>query len=197
MDLTVIIATYGDDTWRYMAEQDACPSAKSEADEVILVHGATLAQARNAGARKAKTEWIAYLDADDELEPGFREAIAAGKGDVRVPAFRQCNPSRWPQLVTPRPCDLTTENYVIIGSVHRRSLALEIGGFLEWPVNEDWCYWQRCWKAGAEFVVHPEAVYKVNARMGSRNRTMGTQEWNTWHRAILKHNFPELEIQEA
>jgi glycosyltransferase involved in cell wall biosynthesis len=197
LDLTVVIGTYGDETWEYMARTEAMPSAEAECEEVILVHGDTLAQARNAGAKAAQTEWIVYLDADDQLEPGFREAIAAGEGDVRVPAYRQCNPARNPQFVVPRICDLRTENFVIIGSVHRRSLALEIGGFLEWPVNEDWCYWQRCWKAGAEFVVHSGAVYRTNARMGSRNRSMDLKEWNDWHRAILRHNFPDYDPKEA
>jgi glycosyltransferase involved in cell wall biosynthesis len=191
--LTVIIATYGDETWRQMAIDEALPTAAPEADEVLLIHGDTLAQARNAGARRAKSEWIVYLDADDELEPGFHDGIEKGEGDIRVPAYRQCNENRNPRLVTPQPTDLTTTNWVIIGAAHRRSLALKIGGFLEWPVNEDWCYWQRCWKAGAEFVVHAEAIYRIHGRLGSRNRVMRQEDWDRWHKAILHHNFPDLE----
>ena len=48
MDLTVIIATFGEDSWRHLARERAFPSAQVEADEVLLVHGETLAEARNA-----------------------------------------------------------------------------------------------------------------------------------------------------
>jgi glycosyltransferase involved in cell wall biosynthesis len=75
VDLTIAIATFGDDSWYQLAEQRAVPSAEATGARVLHVHTTSggLADARNAALHAVDTRWVAYLDADDGLEPGYVE----------------------------------------------------------------------------------------------------------------------------
>ena len=73
MDVTTIVATFGNQrVWVPLAEKAA---ASVDHGEVIRYHGKTLADARNTAARRATTEWLCFLDADDSLAPGYMEAM--------------------------------------------------------------------------------------------------------------------------
>lgn len=174
-----------------LARRRAIPSAQLEAD-VILATGRTLAESRNAGARAASSEWICFLDADDELEHGFVEAMARASADVRVPAWRQCRGLRRRDAIAIEPGPLLDANMLPIGCVLRRELFLEVGGFLEWPILEDFCLWQRCEVAGATFELVADAVYAAHVTSGSRNRSAGRAMHRQVHEAIRRHNHPEL-----
>jgi glycosyltransferase involved in cell wall biosynthesis len=86
MTCTVCVATYGDPSWVELAQR-AIASAEPQAP-VVHVHGDTLAGARNAALDLVETEWVVFLDADDELEPGYIDTLAAGTADLRAPAVR-------------------------------------------------------------------------------------------------------------
>ncbi len=188
MDVTVVIGTYGDEKfWRQLAQRRAMWSAvASGAVHVLHEHGETLAKARNAGLARVETEWVCFLDADDELEPGYLEAMATGSADLRAPAVRYVpwgylsgkqpvgRPARVPRVVGHHH-DCTAEclaygNWLVIGSLVRAALVREVGGFEEWPVYEDFDLWARCWQAGATAESIPEAVYRAHVRSNSRNR---------------------------
>jgi GT2 family glycosyltransferase len=168
---SIVIATYGDrGIWDRMAVTAiASAEAQSVPVELIRVHGETLAQARNDGAAKAKTDWLCFLDADDRLPPDYIERCLAGEGDVRVPrVLRFRGPMRQgPLRLTP--CDLLVGNYIVIGALTRKSLFEKIGGFSEWPMLEDWELWIRAMKAGAEIRECRGAVYHAQRRAKSRN----------------------------
>jgi glycosyltransferase involved in cell wall biosynthesis len=282
--ISIVVATFGSEEWRDQGNRTAEAAWELGAGSVVNVHlpEGTLAQARNQGAEDASTEWLCFLDADDELDPGFIPAMRAriegltssdgevqgrpenGHGlgardranarlrarqergvggsnpgrddpdddqertrsggvhggrelhrDVRdrpselgveqvasaggVPGRRYLltpavqyvrgrqrqRPRIWPAI------DLRVGNYLVIGTLVQRDLFLEVGGFQEWPIYEDWCLWQRCWKAGAEIVEVPEAVYVAHARSGSRNRGPRRSEKLRAHREIVAANFPE------
>lgn len=196
MDVTVVIASYGQGPYRELALKRAQPSAIHQATEVVTVHfdGGTLAQVRNHGLAQVRTEWVCFLDADDELEPGYLEAMERGTADVRAPAVRyvpwsadlsnhlhaRARPAPRMPRVAGHHHDCTADclaygNWLVIGSVARTELVREVGGFNEWPCYEDWDLWARCWQHGATFEALPEAVYRAHVRSTSRNRGTLTQ----------------------
>jgi glycosyltransferase involved in cell wall biosynthesis len=85
-NITVVIATYGEEIWREYAKR-ASASAQSQAP-VIEVHGEDLAGARNQGLALVETEYVVHLDADDVLLPGYVNAMLRATADVRVPMVR-------------------------------------------------------------------------------------------------------------
>jgi hypothetical protein len=190
VDLTVIVAAFGAEHLA-MARDRAVPSAEREA-EVILSTGTTVAESRNAGAAQATSEWICFLDADDEIEPGFAAAMSKATADVRAPAWRHCRAGYYREPIYAEPGPLVDGNMLPIGCVLRRELFARVGGFLEWPILEDWCVWQRCEIAGATFELVRDAVYTAHIIHGSRNRGAGHAMHVRVHEAIRRHNHPEL-----
>jgi glycosyltransferase involved in cell wall biosynthesis len=192
VDVSVIVGTFGPPEWVKLAHDRAIPSAEALGVPVVHRHAASLARARNDGAALARTEWLCFLDADDELTPGYFEAMAAAIADLRCPAVsyvtgrRVADPKLWPE------CDLRDGNYLLIGTLVRKELFEAVGGFKTWPLYEDWCLWQRCWKAGASIEQVPDAVYRAHIRPQSRNREPSRQEKHRWHREIREANFPGL-----
>lgn len=196
MDVTVIVATFGGPEWVGLAEQRALPSATRFNLPVIHSHEATLHEARNAGAEKATTEWLCFLDADDELEDGYFGAMSASDADLRAPLVRYvtdgvARPARWPR-VWGHEHDCTAEclqfgNYMVIGTLVRRELFLAVGGFRDFDWSEDWDLWVRCVQAGAS-VESVNAVYRAHVRSDSRNRAPGNDVRLEQHRAIARAN---------
>lgn len=172
-DVTVIIPVYGDlERWRPLAHrahwsavmQSAAPAA------VVVSVAETLSEARNRAAAAATTEWLIFCDADDELDVDYVAAMLAGDGDVRKPAtlgIVDGVEDSAPVVIPERP--LLTGNHIVIGAMVRRELFVEVGGFRDLPVWEDWDLFVRCWLAGATFGTCPEAIYRVHVRAGSRN----------------------------
>ena len=100
MEVSIIVGTFGPDHWIDLAMSRAIPSAQAQPAQVIHSHAATIAEARNLGAARAETEWLVFLDADDELEAGYIDALAAADGDLRAPAVRYVTDDHTPDPVT-------------------------------------------------------------------------------------------------
>lgn len=80
MNVSILISTYGHTLWKHLAIKRAIPSADRQGSmEVLYRHdpGGTLASVRNGLAEKARGDWLVFLDADDELEPGYLSAMQA------------------------------------------------------------------------------------------------------------------------
>lgn len=195
MKVTIVVATFGDPSWEQLARQRALPSALQFGVPVIHVHGDTLAQARNAGLGKVRTEWVVHLDADDELDGGYLAALAQGEADVRVPAVWYLNTGQATTPYVPKVAGhghactadcLADGNWIVVGAAVRTEVARAAGGWVDWPCYEDWEFWVRCWKAGATFQTLPGGIYRAWVRNGSRNRAGRIEERNEVHRQIAE-----------
>lgn len=174
--VTIIVATFGSDDWHRAGHFTASLLAKQHmpAHTVRHYHGRTLADARNSAAYEADPGWLCFVDADDDLDPGYIHALAgpSGSGDLRAPAVR------WDDgpAVSLADRNIDTMNPCVIGTLIRRQMFLDAGGFWHERAWEDWSLFRRAWLLGAEIGHHPEAVYHVNTRPDSRNNTVARPE---------------------
>ena len=194
IDATVVVATYGEDHWRELAKQRAVPSVGGDAP-VVIVHGDSLAKARNEGLERIETEWVVFLDADDELTPGYLAAMSEGHADLRAPSVEYVKNGHAQRPYVPRvaghrhDCDgdcLTEGNWLVIGTAIKADIAREVGGFREWDVYEDWDLFLRCYLAGASVEAIPQAVYRAHVREDSRNRAPSMDVKNRVHMEIVR-----------
>jgi cellulose synthase/poly-beta-1,6-N-acetylglucosamine synthase-like glycosyltransferase len=200
LDVTIAVGTYGSDDWHDLAKERAIPSAEAQGVPVVHVHGGTLAEARNAALEQVETEFVIHLDADDELTPGYIDAMSTGTADLRAPAIRQVRAGRVGRPFMPQvwkhkhACSaecLRAGNWIVIGACVRTELVRDVGGWEEWGWSEDWALWARCWKAGATIEAIPGAVYRAHVRPASRNHCLSNGETVEWHRRIERAVWPE------
>ena len=170
--VSICIGTFGGQEWPLRAADAAVGAIAQNAAEVVHVHGATLADARNRAAEEATGEWIVNLDADgDSLAPGYVDAMAGAYGDLRAPVLELHYPDRVvrPDL-TGR--DIERTNPCCIGTAIRRAMLLDCGGFPDFPAWEDWALFLRAARRGATITHVPGAVYQATVRPGSRNQSV-------------------------
>lgn len=187
MDLTILICAHGDEGWRELAYARAFPSAAEQA--LTLVHydpDATLAEVRNTAAEDADSEWLCFLDADDELDYGYVDAMrrsnVAGVNALYAPAVKYIDPRRptAPACLPNEPGEMSAINRCVIGTLIRRETFFHQGGFREWPCYEDWDLFLGAHLSGVPIEYVPDAVYKAHVSRGSRNvptRTLATQTY--------------------
>lgn len=201
MDVTVVIATFGDDKWARLANDRAAPSVPDRVP-VILSHAATLHEARNMGLAKVTTEFVCHLDADDELTPDYFKhmSLFGQDADIRVPAVQyvrgtqrqQANiPQVWNHHHDCQPECLRQGNWIVIGAVARTRMLREVGGWHDFQWSEDWATWALCWRAGATFARVPSAVYVAHVRPDSRNRGVRRAFKLAEHERIERFVWPE------
>lgn len=192
MDVEIAVCTFGGNEWRELADRRAVPSAETEGVPVRRCHADTLAESRNYALELCESEWIIYLDADDELEPGYIEAMLAGRGDVRAPSVRRVKPDGRAKKRTYMPrvynhrhecrgrC-LPLGNWVTVGALARVDLLREVGGWGDEPIYEDWALWLRCHRAGADIRPCHDAIYRYWFSEKSRNNALSGAERDEWH----------------
>lgn len=203
MDVTVVVGTYGSDCWKWLAAERAIPSAVALGVPVVAVHGPTLHEARNEGLDRVRTEWVCHLDADDELEHGFFEAMGRGSADLRAPSVRyvvgrQRRVPLVPMVAGHRhmcePGCLVEGNWLVVGTVARTQLLRDVGGWHDFEWSEDYDLWLRCYLAGASIEAVPSAIYRAHVRDDSRNRAPDRAARLAAHRAIAKANRVKVPV---
>lgn len=188
-----------------LLEQRALPSvwAQTRQPDAVSVSvdfaGVGAAQNRNDSWRDARTEWLAFLDDDDELYPQHLEVLlrtAAETGaDLVYPWFDVIggrDPLAVPVdgvLVSPfgvpfgpeQQLFLRHANFIPVTVLVRTDLVREVGGYPDpaamgdlYGVNEDHYFLKACLDAGAKFVHHPERTWAWHHHAGN---TSG-RRWN-------------------
>lgn len=195
MTVSIIIGTYGSSEWIQLAQERAIPSAEAQGVEVVHAHAETLSEARNQGVLQTSGNWLIFLDADDELAPGYVEAILRGSADLRSPAIQYIYPDRIeePKLLAPK--NLRRGNYLPIGTAIHREMFWKAGGFLEYPAWEDWDLVVRCFLRGATIEQLPEAVYRAYWSPNGRNNLTQQQALNLMRRMRRDHALEERRLR--
>jgi glycosyltransferase involved in cell wall biosynthesis len=208
LDVSILIATYGDESWEALARSRALPSAQNqEPCEILIGHDpeGTIAEARNGLAERAVGEWLCFLDADDELGPGFIQAMQRVYGQrletdgvppLLTPAVAYVRNGRRQRPRFPDGNDLSKNNFLVVGTLVQRDLFHSVGGFEDYPHGfEDWSLWAKCWKAGSELVQVKQAVYiaYVNPRSKHRMQWRDRKWQDAMHKKVAAELFPESE----
>jgi len=174
VELTIVVATFGETKWIDLAAARAIPSALAQGVPVVSIHGGTsIADARNAALEMVETEWMVHLDADDELEPGYVDALrAAPPGDLLAPSIRLIVDGIPGEVRSLAARDMDHLNPCVIGTAVRRSAIEAAGGWLDEPAWEDWSLFRRIWYVGGMIAEAPDAVYRIHVEPNGRNSTV-------------------------
>lgn len=156
-------------------------------------HGDGASVTRNRALDAIDTDWVAFLDDDDELLPLHLERLVVcaqeTSADLVYPWFEGINTDffRVPSeedpevLVTPEGLPFSPHvesclrgvsgNFIPMTVMARTSLVKEVGGFDDqskpgdFPTGEDYVLWIRLLDAGAKFVHFPERTWRWNGHM--------------------------------
>ena len=198
--ISVLISSFGEPKWERLARKRAYPSVADQGfHEVLVLHepDMTLAEVRNANAARATGDYLCHLDADDQLAPGFADAmqtaLAGPEGDyLFTPAIRYgagkkfSTPRFWPEI------EIETGNWMVIGTLVPRNIFESSGGWVEYELYEDWSVWARCLEAGAGIIKVPDAHYMAHVSAGSRNRGKSKKTYLYWRQRIGHDIWPNL-----
>lgn len=200
LDVTIVVSTFGDESWKELAHKRALPSAGSFGVPVIYSHKNTLHEARNEGLFKTETEFVCHLDADDELDSRFFEHMEKVDGDLRPPSVNHVYQR---QTFMPRVVGKTVHthvcvadclvegNWLVVGTVARTKLLQDIGGWKDWGTFEDFDLWQRAWLAGATITPVPDAIYRAYSTPNGRCKNLPFAESRKIQKAICMTNMPD------
>lgn len=173
----VVVATFGDPSWRDKAEVAIESAMAAGADVVVGQHGDSLAQARNKGAKKLETDFVTFLDADDRLDSNFFSALEQHVDLNRLLLYKPQTLGLYPDGSTDdEPCFIRRDvsifhsNSLVIGTSMRLQDFFDIGGFDDsLPILEDWDLFIRLHIAGAEVVECDGVIYVVGVNDDGRN----------------------------
>jgi cellulose synthase/poly-beta-1,6-N-acetylglucosamine synthase-like glycosyltransferase len=159
--------------------------------------------ARNAGARAATGSWLAFCDADDEVGPGWVDAMAGALARHRFVAGRFDSARlNGPRALRSRPVDQTAGLQLsspLVGLPHagagnmgiHRDVFLGLGGFdPDVPCLEDTDLSWRAQRAGVELVYVPEAVVHVRLRSTLRGMYAQGLAYGAAHAQLERRHGP-------
>ena len=144
------------------------------------------ASARNAGLREATTEWVAFMDADDQFLPGRLAAVAARlrtgpDADLLTSNAHflfpygidgQCYRDDWTFARSDQRREILERNFVFSHTVVKRERLLALGGFDESiRYATDWAMWLVLILNGGvvDLIDEPLSLYRVHPGSLSAN----------------------------
>lgn len=168
---TIILTTWGSDEW-----------LKRGVEAAARIQGANhlhVSEPRSAGDARNRAvdyfdppEWLLFLDADDNLAPGYLQAMQAAcehKRQLLTPALKLGDNEA--ACLTDRDI-IHGLNPCPIGTLIHRNMFEEAGRFWDEPAWEDFAMFQRAVLVGAEIRFVPEAVYIASHNPKGRNSTV-------------------------
>jgi glycosyltransferase involved in cell wall biosynthesis len=201
VNVSVIVATYGDAEWMAMAQSRPVPSCEGQGALEVITHyekNGTIASVRNAAAKQAAGDWLLFLDADDELEPGYIAAMHAAYNfndrALLTPAVRHIKKGRpGAPFFFDRGISLREDNWLVVGTLVHKDLFWEVGGFGDYPHGfEDFSLWSKCFRAGAQVIKVPDAVYVYHHNPQSKHK----QGWRDRKWQVETHQRVVRELDE-
>lgn len=180
MDVQVIITTWGHPSWAGRASRVAIPSVADQATAIYHHHESnphSAGAARNRAVEIADPqEWICFLDADDQLEPGYFNAMSRCLFEYGGDTTRLYTPAL--RLGT-KPPEIYDDRDIVdginpcpIGTLIHRSMFEEAGQFWGERAWEDWSLFRRAVLVGATIEFVPDAVYSAHDNPKGRNSTV-------------------------
>ncbi len=173
---------------------DSLEIIQSYTDPRIVVHSnaVNLGQTKslNMGLKLARGKYIGRMDADDLAFPQWLEelstflegnpsvAVASAKAAVikgRAGIVRVLNtPAQWPEIVLK---SLTFSPINHVGSVGRRNILLEMGGYDEnYHVPADFHLWSRLIRQGHRLGVLPRILVAIRFHEENQSKTKNQEE---------------------
>ena len=149
---------------------------------VIDQANAGVTKARNSGIAAAQGEFILPLDGDDLIAPTYLEkglAVLSARPEVKVvycQAEKFNESMRKPWKLKPFSLQqLAKDNMIFVSALFRKADALEVGGFSEdmHMGREDWEFWIKMLKNGAEVVQLPLVGFFYRLTPTSKRKKTG------------------------
>lgn len=146
-----------------------------------------VASARNAGVEASASEFVVFLDADDELLPDYLASMDAFVRDhpgydiyhpnlrVETGTSQATSFSQEAQVVSHGLEDLLDSCVIALGgAMVRTRLFRSLGGFLDGIHCEDYDFWLRATSTGARALYSPRTLY-VYHQEGQERRSQDTR----------------------
>ena len=191
MDETVgvVVATFGDrDKWEEIARPAlvSISGQSRQPDQIVYVHGETLADARNTAIERLDTTWCIVCDADDLLDEHYVSDMLEGKGTLRFPRVKKVYGDGREELIEHEKGNLLDRNFIVIGAMFQRDDFFKVGGFNPAvPIFEDWELWLRMWKLAGVDIEPSEAIYVQNYNPQGRNQDQSV-DVAMWYNSIRR-----------
>jgi len=179
--ITVVIATIPSRTDLLDRALDSVHEQSLPATDVLVqvdINREGAAATRNRALEAVETEWVAFLDDDDELLPDHLRLCARAArlngADVVYPGYDTAGGDD-PVNCFGIPFDgelLQRRNFIPVTTLCRTALVREAGGFQAHPDEhgdpcEDWGLWLAMHRLGATFYHLPQRTWKWNLAPGS------------------------------
>lgn len=199
MDLTVLVPfkNGGNEAWL----REALGSIPASIPRLVLRNDGELAEALNAGVEQAETEFVFRLDADDVIQRDCLQFLYSLAWDVDVCyptlvlTLQDLTPFEVLKAAPYCPNRLLEKNYIPGTSLYRRQALLDVGGYREMEIAEDWDLLVRLQRAGKTFKAVPEAHYIYRQHNDARNKrpVSDHQQINAKLKEEIVGETPELQ----
>lgn len=172
----MVISSFGLRRWHELAVDRALPSVVDQAPVRIFHSDRTMSvgACRNLAVDHYDVRgWMCFLDPDDELAPGYFDAMPdVPTPDLIAPALQVVRRGHAtpPKLLNGR--DIHDLNPCVIGTLIHRDTFDRVGRFWDERAWEDWSLFRRVVLAGGTVHFNPRAVYRAHESIAGRNLTV-------------------------